>query len=48
MSIIKILKDDFGNLAKIEQTESLSYKGAKQKTSCFRLCLIAEYDNDFV
>lgn len=48
MNIIKKFKDNFGNIAAIEQTETFPYRGAGKKTSCFRLCLMAEYDDGFI
>ena len=48
MNIIKTLRDDYGNIATIEKIESIPYMGAAIKIPLFRLCLIAEYDNDFV
>lgn len=48
MSVIKTLKDDYGNIATIEKMEVLPYKGASKKELCFRLCLMAEYDNNFL
>lgn len=48
MNIIKTLKDDYGNIATIEQIKTLPYKGAGKKELCFRLCLMAEYDNNFL
>ena len=44
MNIIKKFKDNFGNIAAIEQTETFPYRGAGKKTPCFRLYLMAEYD----
>ena len=48
MNIIKTLHDDYGNIAKIEKWNTIPYKGAKEKTPLFRLCLMAAYDNNFV
>ena len=48
MSIIKTLKDDYGNIATIEKIETIPYRGAAKKTPLFRLSLVAEYDNNFL
>lgn len=48
MNVIKILKDDYGNIATIEKIETIPYRGATKKTPLFRLSLMAEYDNNFL
>ena len=48
MNIIKMFRDDYENVATIERIESIPYSGATIRTTLFRLCLIAEYDNDFL
>lgn len=48
MNVIKILKDDYGNIATIEKIETVPYRGATKKTPLFRLSLMAEYDNNFL
>ena len=48
MNVIKTLKDDYGNIATIERTETIPYRGATKKTPLFRLSLMAEYDNKFL
>lgn len=48
MNIIKILKDDYGNIATIEKIETIPYRWATKKTPLFRLSLMAEYDNNFL
>ena len=48
MNIIKTLRDDYGNIATIEKIETIPYRGATKKTSLFRLCLMAEYDSNFL
>lgn len=40
-------RDDFGNLATIEEVFMLPYERAKERERAYRLKLIAEYDNDF-
>lgn len=45
---VKVFKDDFGNIAMIEQTEHLPYKEAKKKTTCFRLHCMSEYNLYFL
>ena len=35
MNIIKTLKDDYGNIATIEKTETIPYRGATKKTLFF-------------
>ena len=48
MSVIKTLKDDYGNIATIEKMQTIPYRGVSIKTPLFRLCLMAEYDNNFL
>ena len=48
MNIIKMFRDNYENVATIEKIESIPYSGATIRTTLFRLCIIAEYDNDFV
>ena len=40
-------RDDFGNLAIIEEVFMLPYERAKERERVYRLKLIAEYDDDF-
>ena len=40
-------RDDFGNLAIIEEVFMLPYERAKERERAYRLKLIAEYDDDF-
>lgn len=44
----KILHDDYGNRAEIEEVVTLPYKGSPKKEKGYRLSLYAEYDNDFL
>lgn len=48
MNIIRTLRDQYGNLASIEKVECIPYNGARKKELCFRLSIIAEYDNNFL
>lgn len=45
---MKILHDDFGNRAEIEEVTTLPYKGSPIKEKGYRLSLYAEYNNDFL
>lgn len=45
---MKILHDDFGNTATIEEKMMYSYKGAEHKTKFFVLSLTADYEDDFM
>ena len=40
-------RDDFGNLATIDEVFVFPYEGAKERERTYRLKLIAEYDDDF-
>ena len=44
----KILHDDYGNRAEIEEVVTLPYKDSPTKEKGYRLSLYAEYDNDFL
>lgn len=44
----KILHDDYGNRAEIEEVVTLPYKDSPKKEKGYRLSLYAEYDNDFL
>ena len=44
----KILHDDYGNRAEIEEVVVLPYKDSPTKEKGYRLSLYAEYDNDFL
>lgn len=44
----KILHDDYGNRAEIEEVVALPYKDSPKKEKCYRLSFYAEYDNDFL
>ena len=44
----KILHDDYGNRAEIEEVITLHYKGSPKEEKGYRLSLYAEYDNDFL
>lgn len=44
----KILHDDYGNRAEIEEVVTLPYKDSPEKEKCYRLSLYAEYDNNFL
>lgn len=48
MNVIKTFHDDYGNIATIEKWETLPYRGAKEKTTLFRLNLMAAYDSNFL
>ena len=48
MNIIKMFRDNYENVATIVKIESIPYSVEHIITTLFRLCLIAEYDNDFV
>ena len=43
---MKILHDDFGNTATIEETFMFPYKGAKYKENAYILKLTADYENN--
>lgn len=45
---MKILHDDFGNTATIEERMMYSYKEAERKTKSFVLSLMADYEDDFM
>ena len=40
-------RDDFGNLATIDEVFVLPYERAKERERAYRLKLISEYDDDF-
>ena len=44
----KILHDNFGNTATIEEVFIFAYNGAKEKEKAYRLLLTSDYDNDFL
>ena len=44
----KILHDDYGNRAEIEEVVTLPYKGSPKKEKGYKLSLYAEYDNNFL
>ena len=44
----KILHDDYGNRAEIEEVATFPYKGSPKKEKSYKLSLCAEYDNDFL
>ena len=44
----KILHDNFGNTATIEEVSIFAYNGAKRKEKAYRLSLTADYDNNFL
>ena len=44
----KILHDDYGNRAEIEEVVTLPYKDSQKKEKGYRLSLYAEYDDDFL
>lgn len=45
---IKILHDDFGNTATIEERIMLPYRGATKQKKSYVLSLTADYDMDFL
>ena len=45
---IKILHDDFGNTATIEERIMLPYRGATKQKKRYVLSLTADYDMDFL
>lgn len=45
---MRILHDDYGNRAEVEEVVTLPYRNAPSKQKCYRLSLYAEYDNDFL
>lgn len=45
---IKILHDDFGNTATIEERIMLPYRGATKQKKGYVLSLTADYDMDFL
>lgn len=45
---MKTFKDDFGNVATIEEKMTLPYKGSPIKEKAFILTLKAEYDNNMI
>lgn len=45
---MRIYKDDFGNTAKIEYVDILTYNGAPYKETGYRLWVTSDYANNFV
>ena len=46
--MVKILHDNYGNRAEIEEVFVFPYKDSPKKEKDYRLSLYAEYDNDFL
>ena len=44
--MMKMYKDDFGNMAKIEQRELLPYMGATKKETGYKLTCFSRYSID--
>lgn len=44
----KILHDNFGNTATIEEVFIFPYNGAKEKEKGYRLVLTSDYNNNFL
>ena len=44
----KILHDDYGNRAEIEEVVTLPYNGSPKTEKGYRLSIYAESDNDFL